>query len=364
MRHRRVGRCPRGRPLGRWLRGRRRFAHAGSTRSARRRAVYRIDRRAPRDSDHRSGSSGGELPPRRGPRPDGRPEPRHLGAQEGQRVFGVRGPGRPDAHLHAPHPSATSRNPSVRPTASSRSTRNVWRPCSSAPRRTSASTASMARSRTPSASSSSRPTTIRTAWSHATVLFEMGRGEEAEAAHNLVKEMGEASGDPATAPRACIAPALFVKDFYKDMDRAEALYLDCIQKYPTDGFLINHVMDFLDEIEKRDRATDLIRTAVEKAPENLSLRSSLANRLRQEGDAEGAEAVLVEAAETFGSAAAWNLLAVYYRRDQRRREGARRPRKGHRAHGRRGRRTPLHPGRRARRPRAVRPGRRGREVPR
>jgi tetratricopeptide (TPR) repeat protein len=149
---------------------------------------------------------------------------------------------------------------------------------------------------------------------HATVLFEMGRGEEAEAAHNLVKEMGEASGDPATAPRACIAPALFVKDFYKDMDRAEALYLDCVEKYPTDGFLINHVMDFLDGIEKRDRSTDLIRAAVEKAPENLSLRSSLANRLRREGDAEGAEAVLVEAAETFGSAAAWNLLAVYYRR--------------------------------------------------
>ena len=106
---------------------------------------------------------------------------------------------------------------------------------------------------------------------------------------------------------------MFVKDFYKDMDRAEALYLDCVEKYPTDAFLINHVMDFLDGIEKRDRATDLIRTAVEKAPENLSLRSTLANRLRKEGDAEGAEAVLVEAAETFGSAAAWNLLAVYYR---------------------------------------------------
>jgi len=148
---------------------------------------------------------------------------------------------------------------------------------------------------------------------HATVLFEMGRGEEAEAAHNVVKQMGEASGDPATAARACIAPPMFVKDFYKDMERAEALYLDCIEKYPTDGFLINHVMDFFDEVGKRDRATELIRTAVEKAPENLSLRSSLANRLRQEGDAEGAEAVLIESAETFGSAAAWNLLAVYYR---------------------------------------------------
>jgi tetratricopeptide (TPR) repeat protein len=148
---------------------------------------------------------------------------------------------------------------------------------------------------------------------YATVLFEMGRGEEAEAAYDVVKEMGEAGNDPALAARACIAPPMFVKDFYKDLDRAEALYLDCVEKYPTDGFIINHVMDFLDGIDKRDRATDLIRAAVEKAPENLSLRSSLANRLSGEGDAEGAEKVLVEAAETFGSAAAWNLLAVYYR---------------------------------------------------
>jgi tetratricopeptide (TPR) repeat protein len=149
---------------------------------------------------------------------------------------------------------------------------------------------------------------------YATVLFDLDRGDEAEAAHNFLKEMGEASNDPEVRPRACIAPALFAKDFRKDLEKAEALYLECVEKYGTDAFLINHVMGFFDGIEKTDHATDLIRTAVEKAPENLSLRSTLANRLRNEGDEEGAEKVLVEAAETFGSAGAWNLLANFYRR--------------------------------------------------
>jgi len=149
---------------------------------------------------------------------------------------------------------------------------------------------------------------------YATVLFDMDRGDEAEAAHELLKEMGEASNDPSLRPRACIAPAVFAKDYRKDPERAEALYLDCVEKYPTDAFLVNHVMSFLDGVEKPDRATDLIRSAVEKAPEDLSLRSTLASRLRRDGDEEEAEKVLVEAAETFGSAAAWNLLTTFYRR--------------------------------------------------
>jgi len=151
---------------------------------------------------------------------------------------------------------------------------------------------------------------------YASVLWDLGRADEAEAAHEFLKEIGEASSDPALRPRACIAPAVFAEDFKKDLELAEARYRECIEKYPTDGFLINHVVGFLDGVEKAQAATDLVRDAVEAAPENLSLRSSLANRLRTHDDVEGAEAVLVEAAETFNSAAAWNLLATFYRRTQ------------------------------------------------
>jgi tetratricopeptide (TPR) repeat protein len=149
---------------------------------------------------------------------------------------------------------------------------------------------------------------------HATVLFDMGRGEEAEAAHELLKEMGEANSDPSLRPRACIAMAIFEKDFKKNLVEAERLFLECVDKYPTDAFLINHVMGFLDGIDEPEKATSLVRKAMESAPENLSLRSTLANRLSSEGDEEGAEKVLVEAAETFDSAAAWNLVAAFHRR--------------------------------------------------
>ena len=73
-------------------------------------------------------------------------------------------------------------------------------------------------------------------------------------------------------------------------------------------------MTFYDEIDKPERATELIRKAAEQAPENLSLRASLANRLETTGDDAGAEKVLLEAVESFKSAGAWNLLANHYRR--------------------------------------------------
>ena len=72
-------------------------------------------------------------------------------------------------------------------------------------------------------------------------------------------------------------------------------------------------MGFLDRIEKPERATGLIESAVELAPENLSLRSTLADRLISRGALDEAERVLVEATETFGSATAWNMLANFYR---------------------------------------------------
>jgi tetratricopeptide (TPR) repeat protein len=150
---------------------------------------------------------------------------------------------------------------------------------------------------------------------YATVLYEMGRAEEAEAAHYFLRELGEASNDPSLRPRACIAPAMFAKDFKKDLDEAEVLYEECLEKYESDGFLVNHVMGFFDSIDKPERATELIRMASKKSPENLGLRSSLASRLNAQGDAEAAEKVLTDAAETFDSAAAWNMLATYYRRN-------------------------------------------------
>jgi tetratricopeptide (TPR) repeat protein len=147
----------------------------------------------------------------------------------------------------------------------------------------------------------------------ATVLTDLGRMDEAKEAHDRIKQMGLDGGDPAVAPRACLAPALFARDQEKDMERAEALYDDCVQRFPTNAFVTSEATRFYDQIREPDKATDVLRRAVEQAPENLSLRSNLADRLRRQGDAEGAEKVLREAAESFKSAGAWNLLASFHR---------------------------------------------------
>jgi tetratricopeptide (TPR) repeat protein len=149
---------------------------------------------------------------------------------------------------------------------------------------------------------------------HATVLAEMGRMEEAEAAQFRIKEMSEASGDPRTAGRGCLAPPLFAKDNLVDVERAEELYADCASKYPADAFVITHIAGFFDSIGKTERATALIRTAMATAPDDLSLHATLANRLARRGEMAEAEAVLKNAVDQFGSASAWNLLVGHYRR--------------------------------------------------
>ncbi|MDH3211548.1 MAG: tetratricopeptide repeat protein [Myxococcales bacterium] len=149
-----------------------------------------------------------------------------------------------------------------------------------------------------------------------TVLADLGRLDEAEAAAENLKQMGAASGDPEIENRSCLAPAYFAEEKRKDTEKAEALYEDCLEKFPTDSFVVGQAMAFFDRIGKRERSMELIRRSVEAAPEALGLRSNLANRLANAGDVEGAEEILVEAVDSFGSAAAWNLLAGFYRRQQ------------------------------------------------
>jgi tetratricopeptide (TPR) repeat protein len=150
---------------------------------------------------------------------------------------------------------------------------------------------------------------------YATLLGDLGRMEEAKEAHDRVKELALASEDAAISHRGCLAPAMFARDQLEDMDKAEEFYDDCVERFPANGFVAAEAMKFYDQIGKPEKATELIRQAVEQAPENLSMRSHLATRLRNQGDVEGAEQVLLEAVESFRSAGAWNLLANFYRQE-------------------------------------------------
>jgi tetratricopeptide (TPR) repeat protein len=148
---------------------------------------------------------------------------------------------------------------------------------------------------------------------HATVLADLGRFEEAEQAHALLKQMGEQSDDPDFRDRSCLAPAIFANETLKKRDSAKALYDDCAQRKPTDPVVINHLSDFYDSIGDRERGTGLWRDAVAAAPERLDLRHGLAARLQAVDQPDEAEKVLLDTVNKFESPGAWNLLASFYR---------------------------------------------------
>jgi len=151
---------------------------------------------------------------------------------------------------------------------------------------------------------------------HATVLAELGREREAEAAHERIKRVSAASGDEGRAGRGCLAPALFARNDLGDLERAEDLYDDCASKYPGNGVVIVHIANFFDSIGKPERAIELIQRAVAEAPEDLALRSALATLLARLGRTQEAERVLEEAVNRFGIEAAGILLVRHYRRQR------------------------------------------------
>jgi tetratricopeptide (TPR) repeat protein len=148
---------------------------------------------------------------------------------------------------------------------------------------------------------------------HAAALVDMGRLDDAEAAHAAIKRLGLASDDPEIQARGCLAPAIFARSDRKDLAAAKPHYEDCLSRYPQNPFVLEQTESYFDEAGDPERATALYRNAVEKSPENLALRSELASRLRSHGQVAEAEALLREAADSFGSVQAWQELSEFYR---------------------------------------------------
>jgi tetratricopeptide (TPR) repeat protein len=148
---------------------------------------------------------------------------------------------------------------------------------------------------------------------YATVLADMEKMDEAKEAHDKLKALALAGGDPSIAHRGCLAPAFFARDNSKDLAAAEANFDDCVDRFPTNGFVLQEATSFYDERGNREKATRVLTRAVEEAPDNLSLHSQLSQRLAAQGDLAGAEKILRDAATQFDSMGAWDLLAAYYR---------------------------------------------------
>jgi len=158
-----------------------------------------------------------------------------------------------------------------------------------------------------------QPEDPETVYARAVTLGEMGRFEESEVAHRRFMEVAAASTEPGLAARACVAYALAFRDYAEDDERAGKEMESCLKTYPDDPFVAREVLSVYDEDDRTEDALALVRRLFEASPEDLSRRVALANRLRNMGRREEAEALLLESIEEFGGMPERLALAEFYR---------------------------------------------------
>ena len=144
----------------------------------------------------------------------------------------------------------------------------------------------------------------------AMALTKLDRIDDALATIETLNEKAKAGEDPGVAMQACVALATFHRE--QKMDAAESVILDCNTRFPGEPTVLREADAYYDSLEQPDKATALWQQAVEQAPDNYGLRSMLAERLANQGNGAEAETVLVEAAELFEDARAWDQLARFY----------------------------------------------------
>jgi len=148
-------------------------------------------------------------------------------------------------------------------------------------------------------------------------LIELERIDEAEEALETARDKVESTEREVSEEirgRLCVANALFA--FEKgDAESAEAQYTDCLEVYPTNQIVVEHVVRFYDGSDRQELATETLQRAFEESRDSF-FRGTLARRMGRLGEPEEQERLMREEAEEQGSSAAWfNLGDLYVRRE-------------------------------------------------
>lgn len=154
----------------------------------------------------------------------------------------------------------------------------------------------------------------------AALLLLLERTEEAEAAIADVKKFAATTDGPSPwTGRLCAIDATFIYEKREDdyLVRAREAWEDCAEQFPTDGLVVPEAIGFFDSLGDRDRGTEILRQALEAAPESVDFQIGLGQRLLGMGDFEEGERLLLEATEQPGGEQALQVLLEYYdaRRD-------------------------------------------------
>src|SRR5262249_17407249 len=138
------------------------------------------------------------------------------------------------------------------------------------------------------------------------------RPEAEEALAELGRRLALEPQTEGTLAWHCVTSAQFAQEG-GEIEQARTTFARCLDEHPDSVDVVQNAARFHDSIGERDRAIEILRAALGRAPASRPLRIALAERLGSEGDAVGAEAVLREAArpDDPGSAAAWADLAKF-----------------------------------------------------
>ncbi len=144
-------------------------------------------------------------------------------------------------------------------------------------------------------------------------LLSLDRPDEAgPALSDLRAALEDRPGDTSWSPRMCAATATFAKE-KGDPDAAEALWNECLEKFPAEEILVFNAIDFFAGRPGPPRALEILRRAHEAEPTHLGFLEALASLLGASGQgAEAEELLLAATRDGVNDAQAWFALANYH----------------------------------------------------
>jgi tetratricopeptide (TPR) repeat protein len=145
-------------------------------------------------------------------------------------------------------------------------------------------------------------------------LLALERVDEATAALDaLERRYSDESLGLHGSPTLCTARATFAKE-RGDLETAEKRFAECIEHFPSDATVLRESVAFFDAIGRADRSEEILKAALDKAPNAFGYRAALVARYRNAGREADAEALLRAATELDDPASAavgWSAVALY-----------------------------------------------------
>jgi tetratricopeptide (TPR) repeat protein len=159
------------------------------------------------------------------------------------------------------------------------------------------------------------PQNVMAHTSRAAALISLGRVEEAAQAMAELGEIASEAGiGEAMRGTICVTQALFASE-RGEQEESEQLFAKCAEEFPRHPTVVEEYAGYYDARGERDRATEILRDALEARPNSGSMRMVLSRRLIATGDFDASEALLREGIALDNPRAkgdAWVALADHY----------------------------------------------------